>query len=89
MMKWLRQTELNAETRFTGVWGDTGDRILRLMKIKDNQIQISEESLRQFLAAIQASPHGVVILDRDSRIQWSNQTAYRHLGLDPKLTYSN
>lgn len=85
MMKWLRQTELNAETRFTGVWGDTGDRILRLMKIKDNQIQISEESLRQFLAAIQASPHGVVILDRDSRIQWSNQTAYRHLGLDPQI----
>ena len=74
MLKWLRQTELNSNTHFSGVWGDTGDRIMRLIKLKDNQRQISEESLRQFLAAIQASPHGVVILDKDSRIQWSNQT---------------
>jgi two-component system phosphate regulon sensor histidine kinase PhoR len=27
----------------------------------------------------------VIILDRDTRIQWSNQTASEHLGLDPKL----
>ena len=85
MLKWLRQTELNSNTHFSGVWGDTGDRIMRLIKLKDNQRQISEESLRQFLAAIQASPHGVVILDKDSRIQWSNQTAFRHLGLDPRI----
>ena len=85
MLRWLREAELNSNTRFTGLWGDTGDRILRLIKLKDNQRQTSEESLRQFLAAIQASPHGVVILDKDSRIQWSNQTAFRHLGLDPQI----
>jgi len=85
MLKWLRQTELNPNTHFPGVWGDTGNRIVRLIKLKDNQRLISEESLRQFLAAIQASPHGVVILDEDSRIQWSNQTAFRHLGLDPRI----
>ena len=64
MLRWLREAELDSNTRFTGLWGDTGDRILRLIKLKDNQRQTSEESLRQFLAAIQASPHGVVILDR-------------------------
>jgi len=85
LLQWLRQTELNTNTHFRGVWGDAGDRIIRLIKLKDNQRQVSEESLRQFLAAIQASPHGVVILDSDSLIQWSNQTASKHLGLDPKI----
>ncbi|MSQ65647.1 MAG: phosphate regulon sensor histidine kinase PhoR [Limnohabitans sp.] len=85
LLEWLRRTELDANLRFSGVWGDTGDRILRLIKLKDNQRQASEESLRQLLAAVQASPHGVVILDSDSRIQWSNQTASRHLGLDPRI----
>jgi len=85
LLQWLRQSELNTNIHFRGVWGDTGDRIIRLIKLKDNQRQASEESLRQFLAAIQASPHGVVILDNDSRIQWSNQTASKHLGLDPQI----
>ena len=85
LLGWLRQSELNTKIHFSGIWGDTGDRIIRLIKLKDNQRQASEESLRQFLAAIQASPHGVVILDSDSRIQWSNQTASKHLGLDPKI----
>ena len=85
LLHWLRQPELDKQIRFRGVWGEAGDRIIRLLKLKENQRIVSEESLRQFLAAIQASPHGVVILDEDSRIQWSNQTAYRHLGLDPKL----
>ena len=85
LLRWLRQPELDTQTRFRGLWGEVGDRIIKLLKLKENQKLASEESLRQFLAAIQASPHGVVILDKDGRIQWSNQTAYRHLGLDPKL----
>jgi two-component system phosphate regulon sensor histidine kinase PhoR len=45
----------------------------------------SEDSLRQFLAAIQASPNGVLLLDPESRIQWCNQTAAKLLGIDPQL----
>jgi two-component system phosphate regulon sensor histidine kinase PhoR len=85
LLNWLRQPELDMGIHLPGLWGEVGDRVIKLLKLKNNQMLASEESLRQFLAAIQASPHGVVILDKDSRIQWSNQTAYRHLGLDPKL----
>jgi two-component system phosphate regulon sensor histidine kinase PhoR len=85
LLSWLRKADTNTDVRFPGFWGETSDRIIRLIKIKDGLRQTSEESLRQFLAAIQASPHGVVILDNDSRIQWSNQTAFRHLGLDPQM----
>lgn len=85
LLDWLRQAEINPSIRFPGLWGETSDRIIRFLKIKESQRLTSEESLRQFLAAIQASPHGVVILDSDSRIQWSNLTAFKHLGLDPKI----
>lgn len=85
LLAWLRQADINPNIRFHGFWGETSDRIIRFIKLKDSLRQTSEESLRQFLAAIQASPHGVVILDSDYRIQWSNQTAFKHLGLDPQI----
>lgn len=34
--------------------------------------------------AIQASPNGVVLLDPEGRIEWCNQTAAQHLGMDAK-----
>jgi two-component system phosphate regulon sensor histidine kinase PhoR len=42
----------------------------------------SDRRLRDFLAALQASPNGVVLLDADTRIEWFNQTAAGHFGLD-------
>ena len=38
--------------------------------------------LQDFLAAIQASPNGVVLLDPQGRIEWSNQTAAEQFGFD-------
>ena len=85
LLLWLRQPEPDTQVRFRGFWREFADRVIRWVKLKENQRLASDESLRQFLAAIQASPNGVVILDKDFRIQWSNQTAYKHLGLDPQL----
>ena len=84
-LTWLQQPSLDSHQKHRAFWGDAADRIVRLLKNKESQRLASEESLRQFLAAVQASPHGVIILDKDTRIQWSNQTASEHLGLDPKL----
>ena len=36
------------------------------------------------MLAIQASPNGVVLLDPEGRIEWCNQTAAQHLGMDAK-----
>jgi two-component system, OmpR family, phosphate regulon sensor histidine kinase PhoR len=46
------------------------------------QAQDAQRRLQEFLAAIQASPNGVVLLDRQGRIEWCNQTAADHFGLD-------
>ena len=41
-----------------------------------------DRRLSEFLAAIQASPNGVVLLDKLGRIEWCNQTAAQHFGFD-------
>jgi two-component system phosphate regulon sensor histidine kinase PhoR len=48
----------------------------------DQQFDESEDRLLDFFAALNASPNGVVLLDDDGRIEWFNQTASSHFGLD-------
>ncbi len=56
--------------------------MVRLLRERDNRIAESEGRLAEFLAAIQASPHGVVLLDSDARIEWCNQIAAAQFGFD-------
>ena len=41
-----------------------------------------QDRLQAFLAAFQASPNGVVLLDSQGRIEWFNQMAATHFGFD-------
>ena len=66
----------------SGFWGDLSERVRRLMRTREQQTQQSEARLQEFLAAIQASPSGVVLLDEQGRIEWCNQTAAQHFGVD-------
>ena len=66
----------------SGVWGEALERTQRLLRQKDNLITDSDTRLQDFLLALQASPNGVVLLDGESRIEWCNQTAAFHFGLD-------
>ena len=89
-LNWLRAEQVN-ETRnliagnesvLRGVWRDIADRTRRLLKNRDRQYGELQVRLDEFLAAIQASPSGVVLLDADGRIEWSNQMATEHFGFD-------
>ncbi len=66
-----------------GGWvGDITDRIARLIKQHLRARHESQLRLQEMLSAIQASPNGVILLDDQGRIEWCNQTAAQHLGLD-------
>ncbi len=67
-----------------GLWGEVADRTRRIVRLRDQQVVQSERRLHDFLAAIQASPSGVVLLDAKGRIEWSNQTAGEQFGIDPQ-----
>jgi two-component system phosphate regulon sensor histidine kinase PhoR len=83
-LAWVRSNDILQAPDQSGIWGDLADRVRRLLKQKDLELRASEENLRQFLSAIQASPNGVVLLDSQWHIVWSNRTASQHLGIDPE-----
>lgn len=90
LLHWLRAEQNNdmpavmagGAPSLPGVWGEVADRTRRLLKNRDQQYQESQARLDEFLAAMQASPSGVVLLDAQGRIEWCNQMASQHFGFD-------
>ncbi len=83
--RWLWRIDAGDEGRFpamSGLWGEIADRARRALRARDLRTRQAQARLEEFLAAIQASPNGVVLLDPQGRIEWCNQTAADHLGFD-------
>ena len=95
-LAWLRSAQINesgslatqAAPRLPGLWGEAVERIRRLTRGQDQLLQDSKARLDEFLAAMQASPSGVVLLDAQDRIEWCNQMAAQHFGFDARRDVS-
>jgi two-component system, OmpR family, phosphate regulon sensor histidine kinase PhoR len=83
LMKWLRGAQTQPAPRDTGFWGETGYRVEKALRGREQEATAERERLAQFLAAIDASPNGVLLLDAEERIEWCNARAADHFGLDP------
>jgi two-component system, OmpR family, phosphate regulon sensor histidine kinase PhoR len=89
---WLRAAQNSEDSvnsvlqlpRLTGLWSEAGDRVQRIIRYKDRQLLDAQARLDEFLAAMQASPGGVVLLDAEDRIEWCNQMAAQHFGFDAR-----
>ena len=84
LLRWLRLGETGSVAVGSGLWGEVSDRVRRLIRARDRLAIDSEGRLQDFLAALQASPNGVVLLDAEGRIEWLNQTAAGHFGFDAR-----
>jgi two-component system, OmpR family, phosphate regulon sensor histidine kinase PhoR len=84
LRRWLRRPELDALPRGRGVWEEALAELHGFLKHRDAEHDGLAQSLTRFRAAVRALPDGVVILDREHRIEWSNPTAAHHLGIDPR-----
>ena len=82
--RWLRDIDNAQAPSIGGLWGEVADRVRRLLRKRDQTVQDCTNRLQEFLAAIQASPDGVVLLDAEGRIEWCNQTAAGHFGFDTR-----
>jgi len=82
VLRWLRTGDASHKGVQFGLWGEVSDRISRLIRTSERTLQQHDSRLQEFLAAMQASPNGVVLLDADVRIEWFNQSAGQHFGLD-------
>ncbi|NML45491.1 phosphate regulon sensor histidine kinase PhoR [Ramlibacter sp. G-1-2-2] len=84
VLRWLRRGELRNAPAVAGLWGEAADRMRRAANQRERQAADAEQRLESFLDAIRSSPNGVVLLDPHGRIEWINDTAALHLGLDPQ-----
>jgi two-component system, OmpR family, phosphate regulon sensor histidine kinase PhoR len=81
---WLRSGHATGAPRDGGFWGELGYRVEKGLRQRDLQVSQERERLQQFLLAIEASPNGVMLLDANDHIEWCNQVAAQHFGLDPQ-----
>jgi len=83
LMRWLRRPSLRTLPQGRGVWEDALASLHGYLKRRDANEENLTRALGRFRAAGRAIPDGVVILDGEDRIEWSNPTAQRHFGIDP------
>ena len=81
LLRWLRIGNASDVAMRTGVWGEISDRVRRLVRIREQETKDCKNRLQDFLAALQASPSGFVLLDANGQIEWFNQTASDHFGI--------
>lgn len=79
---WLQRSGQEPVPFTWGLWGEVTDRVWRMRRDSTRNMVLSDQRLNDFLAAIQASPNGVLLLDEEGKIEWANQTAAQHLGID-------
>ena len=84
LLDWLNKSDTSESPRLSGVWEEIFERSRKNFKKIEKQKLSSDARLANFLAAIQASPNGVVLLDDAGRIEWINMTAANQLGMDPQ-----
>jgi len=84
VLRWLRRGEPVAPPAVGGMWGEAAAHARRALLQRERETGEARQRLQEFLAAIQSSPNGVVLLDRDGRIEWFNDTAAAQFGFDPQ-----
>ena len=82
LLAWLRLGDVSATVMETGLWGEVASRSRRLIRSKEQVTRDTQVQLQGFLAAFQASPNGVILLDSEGRIEWFNKMAAAHFGFD-------
>ncbi|MDR0716180.1 MAG: phosphate regulon sensor histidine kinase PhoR [Azoarcus sp.] len=86
-LDWLHRLHEEPQTpppRLPGIWRNAAERIARLLRQQLRLTQASESRLENLQDGLQASPNGVIVLDKHTHIEWCNQMACRHFGLDAR-----
>ncbi|MDO5087522.1 MAG: phosphate regulon sensor histidine kinase PhoR [Comamonadaceae bacterium] len=83
VLRWLRHGPAETPTpALRGLWGDVLYHAQRALRARQHEADARAQQLQAFMAALQASPNGLVLLDAEGRIEWCNNTAAAHFGFD-------
>jgi len=84
LLRWLRRPARDALPAGRGLWEEAFATLHRHLKDRDEERERLRAALARFRDAGRALPDGVVILDREYRIEWANPTAARHFSIDAR-----
>jgi len=82
LRQWLLAPGLDNIPDAAGIWGDTFAAVHRLNREHARDRSRLAAALDRFRLAASVFPDGVVILDRENRIEWFNQIAAAQFGFD-------
>ena len=83
LLKWIRDGGEGSAPRDATFWGELGYRFERSLLLARRETEAERANRRDFLSAIEASPNGVLLLDKNFQIEWCNSVAADHFSLDP------
>jgi two-component system phosphate regulon sensor histidine kinase PhoR len=86
-LAWLEHPARDTMPVGSGIWEEAFARLHQHLKKRDDEQQGLLRALGRFRAAGRALPDGVVILDAEDHIEWSNPTAERHFGIDSRRDF--
>jgi len=81
---WLADPAAGPVPEGAGTWDEVLTALHRFERAAAKREKELAEALVRFRRAAQALPDGVLILDTENRIEWSNDRAVAMLGLDPR-----
>ncbi len=84
LLRWLADPKADNVPDGHGVWEETFARLYHFARGSARQHRELVRALVRSRQAGQALPDGVVVLDSDNRIEWCNDNAGTHFGLDEK-----
>jgi len=82
LIRWLRQPRADALPGARGAWDEAFALLYRYERATVREADRLSHALLRWRQAGEALPDGVVILDAQNRIEWCNEGASRHFGLD-------
>ncbi|WP_038167352.1 phosphate regulon sensor histidine kinase PhoR [Thiomonas sp. FB-Cd] len=84
LLAWLKSPESARIPPARGVWAEVFYRAARQLRLWETRVHGEEDKLRRFIEALQASPNGLILMDGADQIDWCNDTAAAHFGLDAR-----
>ena len=81
---WLREGRGAGAPNLRGDWADLIEYSQKVVKQLERETLKVEQRFVDLMAAIHASPNGIVVLDSVDRIELANQSAAQHLAFDPE-----
>jgi two-component system phosphate regulon sensor histidine kinase PhoR len=84
LRRWAAQSRLSDPPEATGPWGEVFNLLHRHRRATLKRRRLLAQLMVRSRRGAQALPYGVAVLDSQYRLDWCNDAARGHLGIDPE-----